>query len=65
MINDVDQSACPRPDEWAKQVCGQRVFDNLVANIDFNAGNIPVGGQWDIILIDHSRAFGSNTMPFE
>lgn len=65
MIKDVDQSACPRPDEWAKQVCRQRVFDNLVANIDRNAGNILVDGQWDIILIDHSRAFGSNTMPFE
>jgi hypothetical protein len=65
MIKDVDQSACPRPDEWAKQVCRQRVFDNLVANIDRNAGNILVDGQWNMVLIDHSRAFASNTMPFE
>jgi len=65
MIKDVDQAACPNPVEFAKQVCRQRVFDNLVANIDRNAGNILVDGQWDIILIDHSRAFASNAMPFE
>jgi hypothetical protein len=65
MIKDVDQAACPTPVEFAKQVCRQRVFDNLVANIDRNAGNILVDGQWDIILIDHSRAFASNAMPFE
>ena len=65
MIKDVDQAACPNPVEFAKQVCRQRVFDNLVANIDRNAGNILVDGQWNIILIDHSRAFAANTMPFE
>lgn len=65
MIKDVDQAACPNPVEFAKQVCRQRVFDNLVANVDRNAGNILVDGQWNLILIDHSRAFASNTMPFE
>jgi hypothetical protein len=65
MVKDVDQSACPSPVEWAKQTCRQRVFDNLIANIDRNAGNILVDGQWNMILIDHSRAFASNTMPFE
>jgi hypothetical protein len=65
MIKDVDQAACPRPVEWAKQACRQRVFDNLIANVDRNAGNILVDGQWNMILIDHSRAFASNTMPFE
>ena len=65
MIKDVDQSACPTPVDFAKQICRQRVFDNLIANIDRNAGNILVDGQWNIILIDHSRAFAANTMPFE
>ena len=65
VIKDVDQSACPKPIEWAKQVCRQKVFDNLIANIDRNAGNILVDGEWNIILIDHSRAFASDTMPFE
>jgi len=65
LLKDVDQSACPRPMEWAKQVCRQKVFDNLVANIDRNAGNLLVDGEWNLILIDHSRAFSSNRMPFE
>jgi hypothetical protein len=65
VIKDVDQSACPKPMEWAKQVCRQKVFDNLIANIDRNAGNILVDDEWNIILIDHSRAFGSDRMPFE
>jgi hypothetical protein len=65
MIKDVDQSTCPQPAEWGKQVCRQRVFDNLVANIDRNAGNLLVDGEWNIILIDHTRAFATNSMPFE
>ena len=65
VIKDVDQSASPKPIEWAKQVCRQKVFDNLIANIDRNAGNILVDGEWNIILIDHSRAFASDRMPFE
>jgi len=65
LLKEVDQKKCPRPVEWAKQVCRQRVFDNLVANIDRNAGNMLVDGEWNIVLIDHSRAFGSDQMPFE
>ena len=64
-LKDVDQAACPNPIEWAKQVCRQRVFDNLIANIDRNAGNILVDAEWNLILIDHSRAFASDRMPFE
>jgi hypothetical protein len=65
VIKDVDQSACPKPVEWAKQVCRQRAFDNLIANIDRNAGNILVDDEWNMVLIDHSRAFSSNSMPFD
>ena len=65
VLKDVDQKQCPKPVEWAIQVCRQRVFDNLVSNIDRNAGNMLVDGEWNIILIDHSRAFGSDRMPFE
>ena len=65
LLKDVKQSACPRPFDWAKQVCRQRVFDNLIANIDRNAGNLLVDGEWNLILIDHSRAFASDRMPFE
>lgn len=64
VIKDVDQKACPKPVEWAKQVLRQKVFDNLTANIDRNQGNLLVDGEWNLILIDHSRAFGSDKMPF-
>ena len=65
VLKDVDQKQCPKPIEWAIQVCRQRVFDNLISNIDRNAGNMLVDGEWNIILIDHSRAFASERMPFE
>jgi len=65
LMKDVDQKACPRPQEWAKQVCRQRVFDNLTANIDRNAGNLLIDGEWHLILIDHSRAFAADRMPFD
>jgi hypothetical protein len=64
LLKDLDQKKCPRPMSWAKQVCRQRTFDNLIANIDRNAGNLLVDQDWNLILIDHSRAFASNTMPF-
>jgi len=64
-VKDVDQSSCPRPIDWAKQVCRQRIFDNLIANIDRNAGNLLVDGEWNLVLIDHSRAFAADRMPFE
>jgi len=65
LLKEVDQKACTKPVEWAKQVLRARVFDNLIANIDRNAGNILVDDQWNMILIDHSRAFASDRMPFE
>jgi len=64
-LKQIDQTACPRPIDWAKQVCRQKVFDNLIANIDRNAGNLLVDGEWNLVLIDHSRAFASDRMPFE
>ena len=65
LIKDVTQSTCPNPVRWAKEACRQRVFDNLTANIDDNAGNILVDPEWNMVLIDHSRAFASEQMPFE
>jgi hypothetical protein len=60
------ESQAPRhPAEWSRQVRRHRVFDALIANIDRNAQNIIVDDDWNIILIDHSRAFAVDTMPFE
>jgi hypothetical protein len=63
-LKDRDQTQVPQPTAWAKQVCRQRTFDNLIANVDRNAGNLLVDDEWNLVLIDHSRAFASNTMPF-
>jgi hypothetical protein len=65
LLKEVDQTKAPHPLEWAKQACRQKVFDNLVANIDRNEGNLLVDDQWNLILIDHSRAFATDKMPFE
>lgn len=40
-----------------RQTWDMRVFDNLVDNIDRNAGNILWSETWDLWLIDHTRAF--------
>jgi hypothetical protein len=42
---------------WGKPVRQMLMFDNLIRNIDRNAGNILIGQPGDLILIDHSRAF--------
>jgi hypothetical protein len=65
LLKDVNQASCPRQSDWAKQVCRQRVFDDLIANIDRNAGNLLVDPEWNLILIDHSRAFATDRLPFE
>jgi hypothetical protein len=55
----------PDVDAWNRQVYRQRVFDDLVANIDENAGNILIDPAWNIIKVDHSRCFAESKMPFE
>jgi hypothetical protein len=64
LLSDVGSEVPPRPHEWARQVRRQRVFDALIANIDRNAGNMLVDEDWNMILIDHSRAFMKNETPF-
>jgi hypothetical protein len=44
-------------DAWARQIIRAKMIDNLIANIDPNLGNWLVDPAWNIILIDHSRAF--------
>lgn len=46
----------PEP-EWSRQVSRMKLFDQLIANIDRNQGNLLYDGDWHLLLIDHSRAF--------
>jgi len=41
---------------WNQQVVRAKMFDNLVGNPDPNQGNWLVDSQWNLILIDHTRA---------
>jgi hypothetical protein len=47
----------PSGPQWGKPIRQMLMFDNLIRNIDRNAGNILIGQPGDLILIDHSRAF--------
>jgi hypothetical protein len=47
----------PSGPDWGRPLRQMLMFDNLIRNIDRNAGNILIGRPGDLILIDHSRAF--------
>jgi hypothetical protein len=42
---------------WTRQITVAKMFDNLIGNIDPNLGNWLVDPSWNLILIDHTRAF--------
>jgi hypothetical protein len=46
---------------WGRSVRMMLTFDNLIGNPDRNAGNILLGPPGEMILIDHSRAFITDT----
>ncbi len=65
LLRDRDTNKAPDMAAWNRQVFRQRVWDNLTANIDRNQGNLLMDDAWNLILIDHSRAFTASTsMPF-
>jgi len=47
----------PKPGKWVRQVARMKMFDNFIGNKDRNAGNLLVDDDWNLFLIDHSRAF--------
>jgi hypothetical protein len=47
----------PSTPEFSHEISRMKVFDNLIYNEDRNAGNFLVDSNWNIVLIDHSRAF--------
>jgi len=65
LLSEVERQAPRNPAEWSRQVRRYLVFDDLSANIDRNAGNIIIDDEWNVILIDHSRAFAVDRMPNE
>jgi hypothetical protein len=47
----------PDAERWAQQVYRARYFDNLIYNTDRNLHNMLVTPEFELRLIDHSRAF--------
>ena len=47
----------PNKQDFLRQMENARVFDELIINIDRNLGNLLIGKDWDVILIDHTRSF--------
>ncbi len=52
-----EMAAKPKPDKWNRQAIRMKMFDNLICNKDRNVGNLLVDDEWNLFLIDHSRAF--------
>jgi hypothetical protein len=51
----------PNKQAWDDQMSIVNVFDQLIYNIDRNTGNLLYDKDWQIWMIDHTRAFRSNT----
>lgn len=51
----------PKPATWGFQLARMKMFDDLISNSDRNKGNLIVDADWHIYLIDHSRAFVTET----
>jgi len=47
----------PDQNAWGEQVYRMRVFSALIADTDRNAGNILIGPDWKLWMIDFTRAF--------
>lgn len=47
----------PDPEAWNRQMYRKRVFANLVGDMDANLTNLLIGENWEIYMIDFSRAF--------
>jgi len=48
---------------WNKQLVRAKMLDNLINNRDPNLGNWLVDPSWNLILIDHTRAFEAGKNP--
>jgi hypothetical protein len=46
---------------WSRQTMMMRLFDQLIANVDRNMGNILYTKDWRLWAIDHTRSFRKNT----
>ena len=61
MMTELDRqkkkAQSPDLPSWNKQMYVCRVFDQLIYNTDRNLGNLVITKDWNIWMIDHTRAF--------
>jgi hypothetical protein len=50
----------PNIEAWNQQMQLVRLFDQLIANVDRNVGNLVITRDWRLFPIDHTRAFRRN-----
>ncbi len=56
----------PDPVKWNYQLHRAYAFEDLVANLDENEGSPIIDPQWNLIVLDHSRAFTDTlAQPYE
>jgi hypothetical protein len=61
-----DHGGVPAPppvkaEAWNRQLVKAKMFQNLIGDIDPNLGNWLVDPEWNLILVDHSRALTDTT----
>jgi hypothetical protein len=54
------KKSVPDTIDWNRQMWITRMFDQLIANVDRNLGNLLIDKSYNIWMIDHSRAFRIN-----
>ncbi len=47
----------PDAEAWNRTIFKVRAFDELIFNFDRNLGNLLVGPDWKLYMIDHTRSF--------
>lgn len=52
-----EKRRAPDMQAWNQQMAVVRVFDQLIYNTDRNLGNLLITSDWQLWMIDHTRAF--------
>ncbi len=52
-----EKRRAPDVKAWGQQMAVVRVFDELIYNTDRNFGNLLITSDWQLWMIDHTRAF--------
>ena len=65
-VKEGDSPDGPHRVSWENQLTRMTMFDNLIGNRERNRGNMLRDAEWNVILLDHSRAFGAGSeLPYK